>query len=129
MMMSAISSLVRRVMTRWLEFDDFHSFVAQVIYNFDGNAARCWLGEWPGYVAVQARPGIFVDFRLECGLEGFVWVIGAQKVGLAHEETLFVVVGVDEPAGYSFRVVASDLPRGGVVDVNSVDSYLEFLVP
>ena len=40
-----------------------------------------------------------VDLGLEGGLQRLVRVTGSQEVGVADEKRLFVVVGVDEPAG------------------------------
>jgi hypothetical protein len=50
-------------------------------------------------ITVQSGPGFFVDLGLKRGLQRAVRVIGAKEVGVADEETFFVVVGVDEPAG------------------------------
>ena len=41
----------------------------------------------------------FVDLGAEGALEPGVGVVGAEEVGVANEEELAVVVGVDEPAG------------------------------
>ena len=40
---------------------------------------------------------------------------------MADEEALFVVVGVDEPAGDAFGAVAADFAGLGVEDVDAVD--------
>ena len=48
---------------------------------------------------MKSFPGVAVDLGLEGGLERLVGVVGAQEVGVADEEALLVVVGVDEPAG------------------------------
>ena len=42
-------------------------------------------------------------------LRAFVRVVGAEEVGVAHEEALLVVVGVDEPAGDAVGAVAAHL--------------------
>ena len=47
------------------------------------------------------------DLGLQGGLEGLVRVVGAEEVGVAHEEALLVVVGVDEPAGNAVGAVAA----------------------
>jgi hypothetical protein len=60
---------------------------------------RLGLGERPGGVAVEALPGVLVDLGLQRGLERLVGVVGAEEIGVADEEALLVVVGVDEPAG------------------------------
>ena len=41
----------------------------------------------------------FVDLCAEGSLELGVGVVGAKEIGVADEEALAVVVGVDEPAG------------------------------
>ena len=55
-----------------------------------------------------------VDLGLECGFEALVGVILTEEVGLAHEETLFVVVAIDEPAGDVVGLGAADFAGGGV---------------
>jgi len=70
-----------------------------VVDHLDRDAAGCRFGKGPGDVAVEARPGLFVDLGLEGGLERLVGVVGAEKIGLANEKALLVIVGVDEPAG------------------------------
>jgi len=47
---------------------------------------------------------------------------------MADEETLFVVVGIDEPAGDAFSPVAAHLAGIGVKDVDTVDLYLDLAV-
>jgi hypothetical protein len=59
-------------------------------------------------VAVERGPGFFVDLGLERGLERAVGIVRAEKVGVTHEETFSVVVGVDEPAGYAVGAIAYD---------------------
>ena len=66
---------------------------------FDGDAAGGGAVEGAGGVAVQGFPRFAVDLGLEGGLERLVGVVGAEKVGVADEEALLVVVGIDEPAG------------------------------
>ena len=62
-------------------------------------------------VAVQRRPGFFVDLRFQRGLQRAVGIVGAEEVGVADEEAFFVVVGVDEPAGDAVGAVADGLRR------------------
>ena len=47
---------------------------------------------------------------------------------MADEEALLVVVGVDEPAGDSFRAVTTYLTGIGVKDVNAANSDLYVVV-
>lgn len=90
------------------------------------DAAGSGFGEGAGGVAAQGGPGVFVDFGAEAGFEGGVGVVGAEEVGLADEEALFVIVGVDEPAGDAFGAVGTDFAGVGVKDVHALhsDAYL-----
>lgn len=76
--------------------DDLHS-----------DAPGLWLGERTGGVTIQRGPGFFVDLGFEGGLERAVGVVGTEEVGVADEETFFVVVSVDEPAS-AFWTVTTD---------------------
>ena len=44
----------------------------------------------------RLSPRVLVDFRLEGGLQRLVGVVGAEEIGVADEEALLVVVGVDD---------------------------------
>jgi hypothetical protein len=91
-----------------------HHLVAEVVDHLDRDAPGGGLGERAGDVAVEALPGFLVDLGLEGGLERLVGVVGAEEVGVADEEALFVVVGVDEPAGDALGAVAERTsPVGG----------------
>lgn len=46
---------------------------------------------------------------------------------MADKETLFVVVGVNEPAGNAVGPMAADLASAGVEHVRAVDPDLELL--
>ena len=58
---------------------------------------------------MQRFPDFPVDFNFEGRFEGFVRVVGAEEVGVANEEALFVVVGIDEPAGDAVGAVTADI--------------------
>ena len=58
---------------------------------------------------LQRRPGLLVDLGLERRLQRPVGIVGAEEVGVADEEALLVVVGVDEPAGDPVGAVAAHL--------------------
>ena len=79
-------------------------------------------------VAVEAGPGVGVDFGFEGGFEGFVGVVGAEEVGVANEEAFFVVVGVDEPAGDAVGTVAADFAGVGMEHVDAVHGDLCLVV-
>ena len=79
-----------------------------MIDHLNGNAAGCRLVEWARRVAVQCRPGFFIDLGLQRGLKRLVGVVGTEEVGMADEEAFLVVVGVDEPAGDAVGTVAAD---------------------
>ena len=57
-----------------------------------------------------------------------VRVVRAEEVGVADEEALLVVVGVDEPAGDAVGAVAADLAGAGVEDVDAVDLHPDLAV-
>ena len=99
-----------------------------MVDDLDGDAARFGFGEGAGGVAVEGRPGVFVDFGLQGRFQCLVGIVGAQKVGLADEETLLVVVGIDEPAGDAVGVDGADIAGLGVEDIHSVDLDLNLSV-
>jgi hypothetical protein len=107
---------------------NLHHLVAQVVDDFDGNSAGLGFGEGAGSVAVQRFPGLGVDFGLERRPESAVRVVLAEEIGVANEETLFVVVGVDEPAGDSLGAVAADFARVGMKHVDSLDLHPKLAV-
>ena len=84
--------------------------------------------EGAGGVAVEGCPGICVDFRLEGGFQGFVGIVGAEEVGVADEESFFVVVGVDKPAGDAVGAVGADFAGVGMEDVHAVDFDLDLII-
>ena len=47
---------------------------------------------------------------------------------MANEEALLVVVGVDEPAGDSIRIVTSNLALRGVEDIDALDFDRDLIV-
>ena len=79
-------------------------------------------------VAVQGRPGFFVDLGLKCGLQRTVGVVGAEEVGVADKEAFFIVVGVDEPAGDAVGAVADDFAGLGFEDVHAFHLHAYFAV-
>ena len=88
---------------------------------FDGDAAGGGAVEGAGGVAVEGFPGFAVDLGLEGGLKRLVGVVGTEEVGVANEEALLVVVGIDEPAGDAVGAVAADFDGVGVEHVDAVD--------
>jgi len=108
--------------------EDFHDFVAEVVDDFDGDAAGGGCFEGARGVAVQGAPGFFVDFGSQCGAERFIRIVGAEEVGVADEEAFFVVIGIDEPAGDAVGVVAADFAAVGVEDVDAVEFDLPEVV-
>ena len=79
------------------------------------------LVERPAHRAVETAPGRFVDLGPERPLELVVGFVGPGEVGVADEEALAVVVGVDEPAGDVVGGAAADLPGRRVVHVHAPD--------
>src|SRR5262245_46507138 len=103
---SAPLSLVLVVGAPSVDPENLHDFVAQMIDHLDCYAAGSWLRKRPRGVAIESCPGFLVDLGPERGLERLVWIVGAEEVRVAHEEALFVVVGVDEPARDAVGAVA-----------------------
>ena len=101
-----------------------HHLVSEVVDDLDSDAAGLRSPERPRCVAVQRRPGVGVDLRLQRRPERLVRVVGAEEVCLADEEALVVVVRVDELAGDAVGAVAPNLAGAGVEDVDAVDLHL-----
>ena len=105
-----------------------HHLIPQMVNHLHRDPAGLRLVEGPGGVAVQRGPGVFVNLGLERDLERLIGAASAEEVGVADEEALLVVVGVDEPAGDAVRAVAAHLAGVGVEDVDAVDFDLELAV-
>ena len=90
-----------------LNSEHLHDLIAEMVDHLDRDAPGGGFLEGTGGVAVERFPGFFVDLGFEGGLERRVGIVGAQEIGVADEEALFVVVGVDEPAGDAFGAVAA----------------------
>ena len=99
-----------------------HDFIAKVVDHFHGDPPGLRFVERSRRVAVQRVPGILVDLRLERCLERFVRIIGAEEIGMPDKEALFVVVGVDEPAGDAFGAVAAHLAGVRMEDIHAMES-------
>ncbi len=81
---------------------------------FQGDAAALGLVEGARGVAVEGGPGVGVDLCFQRGLQGAVGVVGAQEIGVANKEALFVVVGVDEPAVDAVGIALATSPVCGL---------------
>ena len=101
--------------------EDLHYFVAEVVDDLYGDTARFRFGKGARDVAMERGPGFLVDLGFKGGSERAVWIIRTQEVGMADEETFFVVVGIDEPAGDAFGVVAANFTRLWVKHIHTVD--------
>ena len=99
-----------------------------MIDHLHGDAAGFWLVERPGCVAFERGPGFLIDFGFEGGLEGFVRIICTEKIGVTGEETLLVIIGIDEPAGNIASVVAADFASVGMKHINAIDLKLDLVV-
>ncbi len=95
-----------------------------MVDHFYCNAAGLRLVEWPGGVAIERGPCFFIDLGLEGGFERAVGVVRAEEIGVADKEALFVVVGVDEPAGNAVGAVAADFAGLGMEHVHTMNSDL-----
>lgn len=104
----------------------FHDFIAKVVDDFDGDLAGFRFVEGVTFGGVLGITGFFVDFGFEGTFEFVKGLIRSGEVGVADEETLFVVIGIDEPAGDLIRSVAADFSGGGVVDIETFDFNLIF---
>ncbi len=63
-----------------------------MIDNFDGDAVGFGFVEGAGgvAVAVEGGQGFFVAPGFQRGLEGFVWIVGAEEVGFQNSIASFV---------------------------------------
>ena len=77
---------------------------------------------------MQRRPGFRVDLRLQCRFQRAVGIVRAEEIGVADEEALFVVVGVDEPASNAIGVVADDLAGLRLEHIDAVDLHAQLAV-
>src|SRR6516162_381011 len=104
---------------------DFEHLVAVVVDDLHGDLAH--RGRIKGITlrAVERCPLGLVDLGLEGALELAVRVIGPGEIGVADEEALAVVIGVEEPTG---NVVSRATPnRAGrrVVDIHYPSGPME----
>ena len=97
-----------------------HDFVSEVINDLHGNSFGNWLVKRPRRIAVKSLPCLFVDLPLQSRLERFVGIACAKEVCLTNEETLLVVIGVNEPAGNSIGTVATDLACAWVENIDPI---------
>ena len=71
---------------------------------------------------MERFPRFAVNLRFQRRLERFVRVVRAEEIGVTHEKTLRIVVGIDEPAGDAVGAVAPYLARVGMKNIDTVDS-------
>ena len=124
---TVLQQLNRRLL-KPLEAEDVHHFVAKVVDHLHRDSAWFGLGKEAGCAAVQRCPSFGVDFGLDCDLERAIGVVGTQEVGVLNEETFFVVIGVDRPAGDPLRAIAAQLARVGMEDVHAVHFHAQAAV-
>ncbi|MEA5421436.1 hypothetical protein VB712_19605 [Spirulina sp. CCNP1310] len=108
----------------WLNRKYFHHFIAEMVNDFDGDAARFGFVEGAGNVAVETGPSFLIDFGFEGGFKGFIGVVCAEKIGMADKEAFFIVVGIDEPTGDFVGITGSNFARLGMEDIYPEDSDL-----
>lgn len=77
---------------------------------------------------MERFPGFLVDLSLECSFERGIMVGRAQEVGMSREETLLVVIGVDEPEGDPPRAVAAYLTFTRMEKIRAIDLNLYLVV-
>ena len=69
-----------------------------MVDDLHGNLARFGYVERPAHGGEKAAPGRCVDVRTQRTFQPVKRFIRASEVGVPHEETFTVVIGVDEPA-------------------------------
>ena len=84
------------------------------------NPPRLRLRKRTRSIAMQRRPGLFVDLRLQRALQRFIRIVRPQKLSMPHEKALFVVVRIHEPARDPIRVVAVNLSRARVEHIHAI---------
>ena len=87
-----------------------------MVNDFHRDSTGLRLIERTRYVAMERGPSFFVDLGFQRCLERLVGIVGAQEIGVADEETLLVVVGIDEPAGDAVGAVAANFAGSGMED-------------
>lgn len=92
-----------------------------MVDHLDGDAATCRFVKGAGGVTMQGLPCLFIDLCLEGGAQGFVGVIGPEKVGVTHKKALLIVVGVYKPAGDALRPAAAYFARLGMKHIHTVE--------
>ena len=70
-----------------------------MVNHLDRDFAGCGPVEWTADGGVKHGPCRFVDLGAKGALQLFVGIACAGEIGVADEEALAVVIGVDEPAG------------------------------
>jgi hypothetical protein len=80
-----------------------------VVDHFHGDPAWLRFVEGAWRIAIERCPGFGVDLGFEGRLERAVGIVDAQKIGVADEEALLVVIDIDEPAGDALAAVTADL--------------------
>ena len=122
-------SLFPRCLFSFLDFIDFHYFVAVVVDDFDGDLAGLGLVKGAADGGIKGLPGRFVNIGPEGAFELFVGLIGTGEIGVADEEALAVAIGVNEPAGdvvgAAVATLSQILIRVGLVVTNSIKLCLE----
>ena len=99
-----------------------------MVNDFDRDTAGFRFLKGTRGVAVERGPGFFVDFGLEGSLQSAVGIVRAEEVGVADEEALFVVVGIDEPASDAVGAVADDFSGLRFEHIYAMDSDLYLVV-
>ena len=105
-------------------FENFHDFVAEVVDDFDCDAAIFRRRERARRVAAERRPRIRVNFRLQRFSQRFVRIFLSEKIRLPHEKAFRVVIRIDKPARDSLRPATDDLPFVRDKTVTLTSTYL-----
>ena len=101
-----------------------HHLISKVIDDFDGNPPDAGFSNGREVSLWSVSHASTVNLRFQRRLERFVGVVRAEEIGVTHEKTLRVIVGIDEPAGDAVGAVAPNFTRVGMKNINTVDQNL-----
>jgi hypothetical protein len=68
---------------------------------------------------METCPGGLIDFRFQSGPLRFVRIVLTEEVGVAYEEALLVVIGIEELAGDTLRPIAAHFAGVGMEDIDA----------
>ena len=99
-----------------------------MVDDLHGKLARFGLVERSAHRSVQTAPSGFVDLCPQHSFEFGIWFLGSCEVGVAHEEALAVVIGIDESAGNVVGGGTANLASGRIIDIDALDRGDELVI-